>query len=255
MNNTLLKLDILIPVSIDHEDRLRNLSITLRYLLRAGFKNIFVREYFSNKPKLTALIEIFPDVTFSSYENKDDCFKRFICVNELFDQSNKTNNKVACWYDADVLINKKSLLEATELIENNKFDIVYPYDGHFYDIPAETVQKLQHDLNTPVELEKCTLFNKGSWGGVALFSKKSFIEGGKGNPQFKNLGYEDDEFLLRFRKLGYRIGRTDGVLLHLNHFRGNTSFNYNNYTQNNINELTKVANMTVEELKHYIKSW
>jgi len=249
----LSKIDILIPVSIDHEDRLRNLSIVLEYLSKAQFTNVLVREYYKEKPKTELLTKKYSQYKFTAFKNEQDYFNKMKCINELFQSS--TDNSIASWYDVDVLVSKKSLISAATMIENEQYDVVYPYDGNFFDIPADTVTKLVTDLNTPVELKTCTLFNKSSWGGCAVFSKDSFVQGGKCNPNFKNVGYDDDEFLMRFRRLGFKIGRTDGVLLHLNHFRGNTSFNYNDYTQNNINEVTKITHMPLEELKTYIKNW
>lgn len=249
-------LDILIPVSIDHEDRLRNLNIVLNYLSKAKFTNIFIREYYNDNPKTEHLKKQYSNYNFSFMPKPYNYFNKMSCINELFLISKgHTKNTVACWYDVDVLVNKKSLITATQMLEDKRYDIVYPYDGNFFDIPANTVKSLVTDLNTPIELKTCTLFNKSSWGGCAVFLKESFVAGGMCNPNFKNVGYDDDEFLMRFRRLGFKIGRTNGVLLHLNHFRGNTSFNFNDYTQNNINEVTKVTHMPLEDLKQYIKSW
>jgi len=246
------ELDILIPVSIDHEDRLRNLAIVLNYLTKARFKNVYVREYFKDEPRAKKLLQQYTQYNYTSFKNEKDYFNKMTCINELF---NFTSNKIVCWYDVDVLVSKKSLFDSIILIKEGKYDVVYPYDGNFFDIPAETVDKLISDLNTPIELKNCTLFNKSSWGGCAVFSRAAFTAGGKCNPNFKNVGYDDDEFLMRFRRLGFKIGRTDGVLLHLNHYRGNTSFNYNDYTKNNIEEVTKVTHLPLEELKQYINNW
>lgn len=245
-------LDILIPVSIDHEDRLRNLSIVLDYLTKAKFTGVFIREYYKDKPKAKELLQQHPQFNYTAVMNDKDFFNKMVCINELFKLG---TSSIACWYDVDILVNKSSLIKSIKLIKEGEYDVVYPYDGKFFDIPVEIVTKLVSDLNTPIELKECTLFNKSSWGGCAVFSRTAFIKGGGCNPNFKNVGYDDDEFLMRFRRLGFKIGRTDGVLLHLNHYRGNTSFNYNDYTKNNTDEVTKITHLPLEELKQYINNW
>jgi len=245
--------DFIIPAFMDHEDRKRNLSIVLAYLKKIGAKNVYVREYYKEQSKIKDLTDSYPEFHFSFKENNELYFNKMLCINEIFLQFSKS--KVVSFYDVDVLFSKKDLVEASNLILNKTYDVVYPYNGYFYDIPAKTVNQLVTDFNTPINLSECTLFNKGSHGGGALFNREVFYEGGMCNPNFKNVGYDDDEIKWRFSKLGYKIGRTSGVLLHLNHFRGNTSFNYNDFTTNNVNEVEKVSKMPPEELRQYIKSW
>jgi len=245
--------DFIIPVFIDHADRLRNLKIMLSYLKRIGATNVYVREYFDNDKKTEQLRKLFPEYHFSNKEKNIPFFNKMACVNEVFKMFSKS--KVVSFYDVDVLFSKKDLIEASNLILEGQADVVYPYNGYFYDVPVDVVKLLELNLNTPIDLLKCKLFNTGSHGGGALFDRKVFEDGGMCNPNFKNVGYDDDEIKVRFEKLNYRITRTKGVLLHLNHFRGATSFNHNDYTANNVNEVKKVTDMTKEQLKEYIKSW
>jgi hypothetical protein len=245
--------DFIIPAFVDHQDRMRNLKIVLSYLDKIGAKNVYVREYFNDHSKLTELEQQFKNFHFSYKQNTDSYFNKMLCINEVFKQFSKS--RVVSFYDVDVIFSKKDLIEASNLILSKQYDVVYPYNGYFYDVPAETVEKMTADLNTPIDLNTCKLFNKASHGGGALFDRETFEAGGMCNPNFKNVGYDDDEIRWRFFKLGYKIGRTSGVLLHLNHFRGNTSFNYNDFTTNNVNEVEKVSKMSTENLQEYIKTW
>jgi len=245
--------DFIIPVFIDHADRLRNLKIMLSYLKKIGATNVYVREYFDSAHKTGELQALFPEYHFSSKERDAPFFNKMTCVNEVFKMFSR--GKVVSFYDVDVLFSKKDLIEASDLILKKQADVVYPYNGYFYDVPAETVKLLETDLTTPINLNTCKLFNTGSHGGGALFDRQVFEDGGMCNPNFKNVGYDDDEIRVRFDKLNYKITRTKGVLLHLNHFRGATSFNHNDYTTNNVNEVEKVTHMTKEQLQAYIKGW
>lgn len=245
--------DFLIPVFIDHDDRKRNLSIVLSYLKKIQAQNVYVREYYKNESKIKDLEEQYPQYSFSFKENNELYFNKMLCINEIFKSFSK--GKVVSFYDVDVIFTKKDIIEATNLILNKTYDVVYPYNGYFYDVPADVVTKMTTDLNTPIDLNACKLFNKASHGGGAFFDRNVFYEGGMCNPNFKNVGYDDDEIRWRFFKLGYKIGRTPGVLLHLNHYRGNTSFNYNDFTTNNVNEVEKVSKMSLKDLKKYIETW
>lgn len=245
--------DFIIPVFIDHADRLRNLKIMLSYLRKIGATNVYVREYFDKTQKIEELQTLFSEYHFSSKERDVPFFNKMTCVNEVFKMFSR--GKIVSFYDVDVLFSKKDLIEASNLILNKQADVVYPYNGYFYDVPAETVRLLETDLTTPIDLNKCKLFNTGSHGGGALFDRQVFKDGGMCNPNFKNVGYDDDEIRVRFAKLDYKITRTKGVLLHLNHFRGTTSFNHNDFTTNNVYEVEKVTRMSKEELQEYIKSW
>jgi len=243
-------LDFMIAVQIDHPDRMRNLKICLNYLNKIKVKNIYIREYYNVKPLTEELRREFK-FNLSTQKNNYDNFPRMKAINEIFKE---TKNDFVIIYDTDIILSKSSL-ESTVKILNEDADLVYPYDGHFYDIPKDIVDKLTETLSTPIDIEKCTLFNPNSFGGSTAFKRSVFIEGGMCNPNFKNTGYDDNEILERFSKLGYKIKRAPGILLHLNHFRGNTSFNYNTFNENNINEFNKICSLSKDELKKYIKTW
>lgn len=240
--------DFILPVYIEHPDRLRNLIIILKYLKEIGANNVYVNEHYRDKPKVETLT--------TNYINKDitndKFFNKMKCGNELFDIF--SNNKVVCLYDVDVLATKKDITEATNHLING-YDFAYPFNGYFYDIPIDIVDKLQQDLNTHIDINRCTLFARESHGGCVMFTRDAFIEGGKLNPTFKNVGFDDDEINVRFLKLGYKKIRTASPLVHLTHYRGETSYNYNKFTEHNGQECHKITQMSVTDLKQYIKTW
>lgn len=240
-------IDILIPVYIDHPDRLRNLNITLKYLNQIGINNIYINEHYKKEPKVLNITSnyINKDITTDTFYNKMEC------GNELF-KTFSTNPYIAL-YDIDVLVPKKDLNQTIKLFESG-YDFVYPYNGWFYDLPLETVQELERDLTANIDISKCTLFCKTSHGGCVIFKREIFIEGGMLNPNFKNVGFDDDEINCRFTKLGYKKGRTSSPLLHMTHYRGETTYNYNKYNNHNGNEVGKIDRMSVQELKQYIKN-
>jgi len=242
-------MDILIPVYIDHQDRLRNLNIVLKYLKKLNYGKVFVKEFFTENKK----VKIDNDkVVYISEKLETPYFNKMKCFNDL---AKKSNSDIIALYDVDVLVSPSKLCEAMDLINCNKADVVYPYNGCFYNIPEYLVSALDQDLNTSISLNDCELFNKGSWGGISIFNKNVFFEGGGCNENFKNVGYDDDELHQRFEILGYRVKRTDGILLHMNHFRGDTSYNYSKYVQSNANEVVRITGMKRDQLEKEIKTW
>lgn len=246
--NILENVDFILPVYIDHIDRLRNLHITLKYLRAVGATNIFINEHYKNNPKAKNIVDTYmsKDIT------NDEFFNKMVCGNEAFNKF--SNNKVICLYDVDVLVPKKDLNECTEMLLSS-YEFGYPFNGCFYDIPLDIVKLLAEDLNTSVDISRCTLFSKQSHGGCVMFKREAFIEGGKFNPNFKNVGFDDDEINVRYTRLGYRKYRTSLPILHLNHHRGDTSYNFNKYTEHNGKECHKVTYMKIEDLKNYISTW
>lgn len=246
--NILSNVDFILPVYIEHPDRIRNINIILAYLQAIGATNVYVNEYYRNDPKITNLTSNY--ISKNITDNK--FFNKMACGNELFDKF--STNKVVCLYDVDVLPTKADLIKATEKLLDG-YDFAYPFNGYFYDIPIDIVNKLQNDLTTNIDINKCVLFATQSHGGCVLFRREVFIEGGKLNPNFKNVGFDDDEINVRYLKLGYKKIRTSSPLVHLTHYRGETSYNHNEFNNHNGQECGNITHMSVENLKQYIKSW
>lgn len=242
-------IDFLIPVYIEHEDRIRNLKILTKYLKALGCTNIFVNEYYRDAPRVQNIV--------SGYISKDittyDFYNKMVCGNELYDEYSYSN--VVCLCDSDALISKKDFIDCYKKLIYSDFDFAYPYNGKFYDIPKDIVEKLDADFSTPINVDDCKFFAPASHGGCVMFKKEVFKQGGKLNPNFKNVGYDDDEINIRYLKLGYKKYRSNSPLMHMTHFRGNTSYNFSKYVDHNARECGKVNSMSVEELQAYIKSW
>lgn len=240
------KIDILIPVFIDTQDRISNLERVIAFLSRNELLNIYVREYYRDTPKFN---NIYDCVKYSSKKIEEDYFNKMECVNELFEES---DSDFIAIYDADVLIYKKAFYDSIELM-NNGSDVVYPYNGYFYNIPKN--EQASFFTDGKLDLDRCILWNTNSCGGCVIFKRQVFEEGGKCNPNFKNVGYDDNEIYIRFTKLEFTISRTKNPLLHMDHIRMDTAFGNNLYDDYNANICRHISNMTKEELIQNIKTW
>lgn len=239
----------LIALQIDTEDRLSNLRISTSNL----------RHHFPDSEIIISELDSVSKIG----EEFNYCKHVFTPTVDFFNKQKAYNiavdnslHNVICLYDADIVIDPRAINKSIELIEQNRAKIVWPYDGKFYDVP----KKFHSDINSSksiscVNLDECTLFNPHSVGGAVFFDKQVFIEGGKGNENFKGAGWEDNEIYERFTKLGYSRLRLDTFLLHLTHERKETSYNHNPYGDHNAREFSRIHHMNKQQLLQEIATW
>lgn len=239
-----MNIDILIPLYVDHEDRIANLKNVIYVLNSYGIDSIYVREYYKDIPKFDG-----NGCHFTSVKMEDDNFNKMKCVNEMANQCSKPYLAV---YDVDVIVLKKDLYDSIQMLESG-FDVVYPYDGKFFNIPKPLIYDFIR--NRKLNLEDCELCNPNSWGGCVIYQRDVFIEGGKCNPNFKNVGFDDNELYVRFSRLGYKVGRTKNPILHLDHFRSETSVEHSIHLQHNMDIYNNICVMSIDKMKEEIKSW
>tara|TARA_R110002051_G_scaffold119311_1_gene192794 strand:+ start:435 stop:1202 length:768 start_codon:yes stop_codon:yes gene_type:complete len=244
------KLTILIAAKADSEDRLTNLKITLDYINYHFNVPIILSEQ-DETPKLDNIC-------------KEKNVKHiFFKTSEFFNRQRGVNicaraatTPVIAHYDADILLKPQQIKAAVKAILNKSADLVYPYDGHFYDIPKQYHKQIveTNNLNC-VDLKECKLFNPHSVGGVVIFDRKHYWKCGGANENFKGLGYEDNEINGRFKKLDSKIVRTQWPLYHLTHERKDTSFNHNPYLELNKRECLRIQSLSREQLLAEISDW
>lgn len=240
-------LDILIPLFIDHPDRIINCSNTIKILQKYNCNNIYVMEYYNEFPKADFLEK--NNVNYFTFKTNEPYFNRQECWNKLTQLS---KNSFLALYDVDVILSKKDIKQALNMLKN-EFDFVYPYNGKFYDVPKSKIENFIH--NGIINVNECSLNHPNSCGGCIMFKRESFLAGGMCNPNFKNTGFDDNELQTRFLKLNFKMGRTNSPLFHLQHERTHTSYGVSQYDNHNQIEYYKVSNMSSIELKEYIKTW
>tara|TARA_R110002167_G_scaffold45676_11_gene137139 strand:+ start:111 stop:893 length:783 start_codon:yes stop_codon:yes gene_type:complete len=244
------KLTFLIAAKVDHEDRIRNIRTTLSYLRHHFDANIIISEQ-DTSSKLHDMCKAFK--CRHIYIETDEFFNRQRGVNLA---AKEATTPVIAHYDADILLRPEQIVGATEAIINKKAQLVYPYDGNFYDVPETYFDIINEtkDLRN-VDLNNCTLFNPHSVGGVVLFDREHYWKCGGANEHFKSVGYEDNEINARFKTLGTKIMRTQWPLWHLTHARGDTSFNHNPYINFNRDYCLEIQNMNKVKLQEHIDQW
>lgn len=250
----------IIPLKIEHEDRLNNVLCLLNYLNNNIQTNIIILET-SN----THIAKLNQKTTpLSKYSNlkikylfraRERKFHRTKYLNQMLKQ---VSTPVVVNYDADVLLEINTYKEAQRLILNDIADFVYPYEwGQF--------QKNLHigfaaefkDSEFKLENIKENYYTiANSEQGHCVYAKTtSYISAGGENEEFISWGPEDKERTFRFKTLGYNVIWMSGhYVYHQDHFRTSDSNTTNPQFQSNNSVFSKILAMTKEQTALYYKN-
>ena len=247
----------LIPTLIDTPDRLENLLLIVKYLTTHLDTNIFIGE--QNNLKCVAEEQLaihklsHPKVRCYNVDYHVPYFNRqgiFNCM------AKEVETKCLVLYDTDVLLKPNQYLMACKQIMDDKFDMVYPYDGTFYEIARHYRKEIFESLYlSNIDLSTCKVLNPDSLGGAIVYNREVFIKGGMENENFRGWGHEDFERFSRYQKLGYRQCRISDPLYHFEHQRVVSEFYIPDSDKNNIIEFFRLEKLTKEELLNEIKNW
>ena len=218
----LSKITFMIPVRFDSMIRLENLILSVNYICKNFNTNIIVLQA-SNYDNGVIKKLLVKKARYIFVEDYDNVFYRTKYLNYLTFISDTPY--VAIW-DADIIIPKNQIIKSLVELENGA-DIVYPYDGHFYDTTSIIREYyIKHQNVQILERNKLKMFMRYGnkmVGGAIFVNKQSYISSGMENLNFYGWGPEDGERFIRWEKLGYKIVNIDGPLFHLTHERGSDS--------------------------------
>lgn len=243
-----------IPVKIDQPDRIRNLQMSINYI-KSNFKTKLIICEMDNEQKVKDLIK---DISckYIFMKTSSPFLHRTMMLNFMAKQA---DTPIIVNYDCDVLLPLSNYEESANLIRQGKADIVYPYDGNFFDVPYNLIPSIQNSNSVEhINPSHCTNLrpNGDSVGGAVFWSKEKFIEIGMENEKFISWGFEDNERCSRAVKLGLKMRRCQKGLFHLHHGSSLNSTNGSHpYYKQNEQEWVKVSSMSPENLREYVKTW
>jgi hypothetical protein len=277
----------IIPLRIDSDDRLRNIILSVSFLLNVFDCKVIVKESDEISKFNTwalPLIESIADtknLTYIFEENYDDHFHRTKILNEMIMQ---TTTEIVVNYDSDIILPIQSYVKAKEMLDSGKYDVVYPYrfgeKGErkvVLDTKVEDETDLNCLLNFPLIKEFISDFNPetfdksygyaqnvnglgwSEYGMVQFFNIQVYKNGYLENENFIAYAPEDVERHHRWNILGYTIGRVDNHAYHLEHKRTQNSWFNNPFMQKNnqlweyLKELSKDQVINYYENQEYIK--
>lgn len=240
-----------IPVKLDHEDRRKNVNLSLCLLQRDFNANYIVGE--QGGPHFEYIGQWAKYINYP-YEQ----FHRTKMLNEM---AKAAETKFIVNWDADMICPPMQLFLAVEALRNGA-DMVYPYDGSFARVPRKDwFRKIEKHLDigivgdTPFSGKRGGPMPTTSVGGAVLFNKQSFIEGGMENEYMISYAPEDCERYDRFNMLGFKVQRVHGTIYHMDHFIGPDSTSRQPLFKNNKAEIEKIRNMNKSQLWEYVSTW
>ena len=253
----------IIPLRIESADRMRNIITLLCFLLGNFDTNVIVKEVDSEPvfeenvlPQIKEFIGNDINLVHIFEKSDDPVFYRMHILNEMFVMS-KTD--VVINYDCDVLMPVETYVNAYESILNGTCDVVYPYgNGNFQKQVHVTDEIVSDFLNNDFDLsilDKSSQVSTSDFGWVQFFNRSVYIEGGMENENFRGSSPEDKERFFRFTTLGYKIGRIDNWIYHLEHSRGANSWpesiRGNPYMSQNFEVWNHLQTLNKHKLKEY----
>ena len=253
----------IIPIRIESEDRMRNIITVLCYLLENFDTNVILKEVDKEsvfeENVLSQVNEFVGDkiknLNHIFERSEDPVFFREKILNEMLFES---NTEVVVNYDGDILLKPHVILESVNMIRNG-YDLVYPYEygvacGQSYVKDSDVSQFLNENFDFSI-IEKKTTYCDAHYGMVQFFNRNSYIEGGMENENFIGSAPDDYERYHRFNLFGYKIGRVNDKVYHLDHTRGMNSwpisFTQQPHTKGNIQLWEKLKTLSKKELKDY----
>lgn len=241
-----------IPYFHDHLDRYENLETIVTYLRKNFDTNILVQEEgpysFLDEKYVLSMVDDFKFVKTDTTH-----FHRTKVLNDLF---KRANTSIVVNQDTDVVMPVDSYIIAANLIREKNYDFVFPYDGRFLEVPRSYSKFIrEHGDVILINPDDCNVLNPNSVGGCLFADRKVYAECGYENTHFVTWGFEDLERVIRFEKLGKRVGRTPSYLIHIEHYRNTNSNHHHPFYANNVQEYRKILDMPRNVLVEYIKTF
>jgi len=237
-----------IPIRVDSPKRRSCLDLVVDYLQKYFKTNILIGE----ESPIFTLEDFGKNCKVYHFPSENKWFHRTRILNNL---AKLSQTPIIVNYDADILLPLRQYTEAVGSLVSGQSSGVLPYAGRCLDVPEKFHPTIRAELSlNSIRDGQCHCTNPRAVGGAFFWSKKAFYQGGMENENFRSWGYEDNERLIRFKKLGFKIIRTSGHLYHLSHPRHYNSVE-NNLSKLNEQEYYKIRRMSAEQLKDYVKTW
>lgn len=245
-----------IPVRIDTIERLENLKIVTEYLLDHFSINIVLLESFYRDNGLLKCC-LSSKIIRYYIEDNDPIFYRTKFLNIL---TKKISSPYVGIWDTDVIIQPQQLLNAINILREDKADFVFPYDGVFLEIGFENRNTFLKSKDISFLFSNLSkmfpLYGFHACGGGFLANVNSYKKAGMENENFYGWGPEDGERVKRWEILGMSVSRVKGPMFHLTHPRGvNSGMRSENDRKKGISEFLRICRMSKEELENEVLLW
>lgn len=250
----------IIPVFIDCPERLCNLQNNLRHLTALFTTSILIGEMPTpGQPLVAEALQEFNGRFRSVYiEAATPGFHRTRLLNQLL---HRVETPLVCNLDCDAVFSVGQYLKAVLFLRWNMADFILPHQYLVVHIPSphqsDVLAILKERPLLPAEVRQFAeeVWEMGSLGGAIFGKTRVYRNCGGENEHFIGWGWEDNERVARFEKLGHQVTRIPGSFYHLNHPRGSTSSDAHANYYNNKSEFERIERLTKPQLEQEISQW
>ena len=284
MKHNLKDTTFLIPLRIDHQDRLDNAHIVLNYLTKNFNTNIILYEDGLKSHWNEFKVEDDTDILYFFVYNEDKLFHRMKMLNDMLSLA---KTKVVANYDIDCLLDIPVYLKIQKMIIEDGYEFLNPFSNGINKDKLEGVvyididkknKMIKNNFDSPSKIYKLDKLrtSKAGCGFVVFLNRISYLSLGGENEDFYAYGPEDKERFYRFYTLGYKINnlydeksnifkfepfvlqtkQLDNKVYHLEHYRTPNSSTKNKFFCNNESLFMKIKALSKDELflKYYKNS-
>jgi predicted glycosyltransferase involved in capsule biosynthesis len=259
----LKKCTFIIPIKIEHIDRLRNLRTTLGYLNNHFQTNVILYEVEDSISEIVKNEN--PNFyNLGDYKNLNlnhilkkfssiEFFHRTMYLNEMLEM---VETDVVCNYDIDVILPVESYVKSVNKILSGELDVAYPFLFGISQFQVfQNLDRLEFEKNWDIseilsQKDKINRYNS-EYGHCIFFNTNIYRELGGENENFKSYGPEDRERGMRFIRCDKKVEWLEGDVFHFEHYRSNDSSPSNPNMGFNDYLFTKLSNKTKDELIEY----
>lgn len=250
----------IMSIRVDHEDRLNNLKVVLIYLLYHFDTTIIIIE---NGPKshFDHIKNILTSKQLSNlnYEFQYSNNNLFHKTQVLNDCLRKVKTSVISSYDVDCLLPLKCYVDAEQLLLNNTYDAITPFN-------VNTAIHIKQHIKLDLKIKYITdgnysdlqfksnishLANAG-YGYVLFLQTNKYKEIKGENENFLAYGPEDVERIHRIKKFNLKYARFKNYnIYHLEHYRSPNSSEQNPHFLSNHKLYEELINMSDKDYLSY----
>ena len=259
-----MDLTFLIPVKLETEDRVRNLTTIISYLVSNFDAKILLKEV-DSQPKFEDLIvgrlktkfkKIPDNIDYTFDRQKKGFFHKTKILNDLIEKS--TTEVVANW-DTDAILPISSVNKAYEMIKSGESDAVYPYGCGIFQRAVEYNSQVYKrfclasnlDQKAIQILDENSRVENSTVGWCQFIRRSNYIDSFMMNEEFAAWGPEDCELHYRLQALGNKVDRIDDLIYHLDHTRSTDSWFSNPFWKENTDLWNRIRTLSKDDIIKY----
>lgn len=248
----------IIPIKIEHEDRLRNARTVLKFLNEHIKTKVIILEITDTGTTKLPFYQELPNLNLEILlGTPEPAFHRTKYLNIMLE---RVNTPVVVNYDIDVILDPENMADCQKKILEQEADVIYPYElgmGQIQVLPGFDYAEFEKQgfrvdyINSSNQTNK----HQAECGHCIFFNTAVYRRLGGENENFISYGPEDKERMYRFQTLGKNVQWREGqYVYHFEHHRGSDSWVTNPFFSSNWKIFENLKSMGVEGLANYYAS-